>query len=69
MMITSAANRGWPGDVSITALTRAGLPVASVVRPAKITTIDAADATRLGSLSETQLRKVMDHISQELKPR
>lgn len=66
VMITSAENRGWAGDVSITALARAGLPVSSVIRPAKIATIDAADATRLGVVSATQLRKVMDSIGQEL---
>jgi mRNA interferase MazF len=67
VMITSAENRGWPSDVSITALGRAGLPVASVIRPAKIATIDAADATKLGSVSESQLRKVIDSIGKELQ--
>ncbi len=66
VMITSAENRGWPGDVSITALARAGLPAASVIRPAKIATIDAADAIKLGNVSDTQVRKVMDRIGQEL---
>jgi mRNA interferase MazF len=65
-MITSAENRGWPSDISITALVRAGLPVASVIRAAKIATIDAADATKLGSISDTQLRKVMDGIGLQL---
>src|SRR4051812_32574245 len=51
-MITSAANRGWEGDVAITDLATAGLPVASIVRPAKIATIDARDAERLGTLPE-----------------
>ena len=67
VMITSAENRGWPSDVPISALTRAGLPAASVIRPAKIGTIDAADASKLGSISETQLRKVMDVIGRELQ--
>ena len=66
VMITSAENRGWPNDVPITALVRAGLPVPSVVRPAKIATIEAADAAKLGNISETQLRKVMDAIHREL---
>ncbi len=66
VMITSAENRGWPGDVSITALARTGLPVASVIRSAKIATIDAEDATKLGNVSDTQLRKVMDSIGEEL---
>jgi mRNA interferase MazF len=69
VMITSAENRGWPGDVPITALARAGLPVASIIRPAKIATIEAADAARLGSISEPQLRKVIDTIGKELQVR
>src|SRR4051812_3363304 len=50
-MITSAANRGWPGDVVISDLAAAGLPVASIVRPAKIATIEVRDAERLGVLA------------------
>ena len=49
-MITSAANRGWAGDVAISDLRQAGLPVASLVRPAKIAAIEARDAERLGML-------------------
>jgi mRNA interferase MazF len=50
-MITSAANRGWLGDVAISDLHAAGLPVPSIVRPAKIATIKARDAERLGALA------------------
>lgn len=50
-MITSAENHGWPGDVIVRDLTLAGLPVASLVRTAKIATIEARDAQRLGRLS------------------
>lgn len=39
-MITSAANAPWPGDVPISNLRGAGLPAPSVVRPAKIMTLD-----------------------------
>jgi mRNA interferase MazF len=49
-MITSAANRGWPDDVPVSDLAVAGLPIASIVRPAKIATIEARDAEPLGSL-------------------
>lgn len=66
VMITSAENRGWPRDVAITALSRAGLPAASVIRPAKIATIDAADATKLGTITEAQLRQVLAAIGQAL---
>jgi len=47
-MITSAEHHGWPGDVVISDLAGAGLPAPSIVRPAKIATIDARDAGRLG---------------------
>ena len=49
-MITSAENRGWPDDVRISDLRTAGLPAPSIVRPAKIATVDVADAQRLGTL-------------------
>lgn len=50
VMITSAANRGWPDDAPISDIERAGLPVPSIVRPTKIATIEARDAERLGEL-------------------
>ncbi len=50
LMVTSAANRGWPGDVVISDLKMAGLPAASVLRSAKIATIEAQDAEWIGSL-------------------
>ena len=48
VMITSAENRGWPDDVPVANLKLAGLPVPSLVRSAKIATIDASDASKLG---------------------
>ena len=66
VMITSAENRGWPGDIAITNLAEAGLPAPSVVRAAKIATIDATDATKLGRVSAAQLRKVVDRVSREI---
>jgi mRNA interferase MazF len=51
LMVTSAANRGWPGDVAVSDLATAGLPAPSVVRSAKIATIEAQDAERIGQLS------------------
>jgi len=50
VMVTSAENRGWLGDVGVSDLAHAGLPAQSVVRTAKIATIEAKDAERLGSL-------------------
>src|SRR3984893_8210170 len=52
-MITSAEHRGWPGDVVISDPSGAGLPAPSIVRPAKIATIDARDAARRGTLPPT----------------
>ena len=49
LMITSAENRGWPGDVPIADSSLAGLPVPSVIRTAKIATIEAKEAERLGT--------------------
>jgi mRNA interferase MazF len=50
VMITSAENRDWPDDVPISDLHTAGLPAPSIVRPAKIATVDARDAQPLGTL-------------------
>ena len=46
-MITSAENRSWPDDVPVADLAKAGLPAPSVIRTAKIATIEAGDAERL----------------------
>ena len=66
MMITSAENRRWVGDVEVNNLAAAGLPAPSIIRTAKIATIEAADATRLGKVSPSLLRQVMSRIGQEL---
>lgn len=62
-MITSAQNRGWEGDFPIPAYAAAGLPAPSVVRSAKIATIDAAQAQRLGRVPAELRRKVMRCIA------
>ncbi len=66
MMITSAENRGWPGDVAVNDLAPAGLPAASVIRTAKIATIEAADATRLGRVAPALLRQVARALARQL---
>lgn len=66
VMITSAENRGWPGDVAITDLARAGLPAPSVIRPTKVATIDAADASRLGAVSAATLKKALRLIAERI---
>lgn len=66
VMITSAENRGWPGDVPVTNLAVAGLPVPSVIRTAKIATIDAGDATKLGRVPPALFRQVARRLAGEL---
>lgn len=63
VMITSAANRGWPGDVSFgPAYEAAGLPAPSVVRSTKIATIDAHRADRLGRAPDSVVAEVLRSI-------
>jgi mRNA interferase MazF len=73
LMITSAVNRGWQGDVDVEDLALAGLPAASVIRTAKIATIDASDAAPLGCVDAKTLRAVRRHLGAVLvldaKPR
>ena len=66
VMITSAENRGWPGDVTVNDLELAGLPAPSVIRTAKIATIEISDATKLGKISALPLKQVMSKIGREL---
>jgi mRNA interferase MazF len=61
-MVTSAANRGWAGDVTISDLAMAGLPASSIVRSAKIATIEATDAERIGSLPSQDRGRVADAL-------
>ncbi len=66
LMITSAENRGWLNDVPINNLTDAGLPAASVIRTAKIATIEADDAAKLGKIPAATLRQASKHLAREL---
>lgn len=67
-MITSADNRGWPGDVAVTDLRLAGLPAPSVVRTAKIATIEARDAQPIGMLKNTDAEAVAACVYRTLRP-
>jgi len=53
-MITSAANRRWPGDIDVDDLERAGLPVPSLIRPAKIATVESHILETRGVLAKHQ---------------
>jgi len=76
MMITSAENRGWPSDIAISDLVLAGLPAASIVRAAKIATVEARDAQRLGMLPPAdrdavslQLKRLLAPVLGSIEPR
>ncbi|HZY68591.1 MAG TPA: type II toxin-antitoxin system PemK/MazF family toxin [Devosia sp.] len=59
LMITSAGNRPWPGDVDLSGeLETTGLPAPSVVRTAKIATIETSIALPLGRVSEQTMERV-----------
>jgi mRNA interferase MazF len=60
LMVTSAAHGDWPGDVAVCDLHAAGLPAASVVRSAKIATIEARHAERIGQLPPDGRARVID---------
>ncbi len=66
LMITSAQNRGWRGDVALAGSAATGLPVASVVRTAKIATIDSSDAAPLGKAPAAVRRKVLARVAERL---
>jgi mRNA interferase MazF len=59
LMITSAANPSWPGDIPIDDLKRAGLPKPSVVRPTKITTLETTHAWPIGEVDTEVAARVL----------
>lgn len=66
-MITSAENRRWDDDVAIAEGHReAGLPVPSLIRTAKIATIDAAAAQPLGRLDGERMDEVRAAMARHL---
>jgi len=58
VMITAAENRAWPGDVALADARRAGLSIPSVIRPTKIATIEASQATHIGRVTPAERRGV-----------
>ena len=68
-MITSAANPALPSDVPITDLRSAGLPASSVVRCAKIATVDTSRARKIGVLSGPAERAaIARHLALAIAP-
>ena len=67
VMITSAANGGWPNDVALDrGYEAAGLPVPSIIRPTKMTTVEARHADRIGKLDRRIWREVASILKRQL---
>jgi mRNA interferase MazF len=62
VMITSARNRGWPGDIDVEGLSAAGIGVPSIIRTAKIMTVEGRDADVIGALLGTERKKVSEQV-------
>ncbi len=62
MMITSASNRAWAGDIEVEASAGTGLPVASLIRTAKVATVEAGDASTIGTLPAAEQSAVMTEL-------
>jgi mRNA interferase MazF len=70
LMVTSEANRPWPGDVPLgSGYASAGLPAPSRVRTLKIATIETTSAEVIGKLSTSQLAQVRSAFDQHLSPK
>ncbi|SDR19440.1 mRNA interferase MazF [Rhizobiales bacterium GAS113] len=67
VMITSAENRPWPGDVPLGRLYgQAGLPAPSVIRPCKLATIEARHAEPLGRIKPALMAEVASALRRYL---
>lgn len=68
VMITSAENRPWPGDVPLGEQYReAGLPAPSTIRPCKIATIEARHAEAIGQIGSEHLAEVVATLNNYLR--
>jgi mRNA interferase MazF len=66
LMITSAQNRGWPGDVMVSHLPQAGLPVPLLIRTEKIATIEVREAETIGTLTRIDRGAVVARLRRTL---
>ena len=66
LMITSAENRRWREDVPISGASKTGLPAPSVVRCAKVATIEAQDAELIGNLPSRERHQVSRRVTKFL---
>ena len=63
VMITSAENRPWPGDIALgDDLGLAGLSAPSVIRPCKIATVEARGVEPLGRVGSAVMGRVSERV-------
>ncbi len=68
-MITSVDNRRWPGDVNLEGrYTDAGLPAPSIIRTAKIASIESAHAGSIGNFDKDMLGQVLNLVNNNISP-
>jgi mRNA-degrading endonuclease toxin of MazEF toxin-antitoxin module len=65
-MITSAERKRWPADVEIEDHGAMGLPIPSVIRTAKIATLETEGADKIGSVTQPLLASVQLRIREHL---
>lgn len=58
LMITSAENAPWVGDIPIEDFAAAGLPAPSVIRTSKIGTVEARQSEQAGHVDESTMGRV-----------
>lgn len=66
LMITSATHRPWLGDVAIPDHEAIGLPIPSVIRTAKVATVEITRVDPLGTIDPTTLASVRAEVSRRL---
>ncbi len=67
VMITSVKNAGWAGDVDIKKLNLAGLKAKSVVRTAKVATVEADVLNIVGVLDDKAAKSVAAQLAKHWK--
>lgn len=67
VMITSAANKGWPDDLSLEdRYGECGLRIPCVIRTAKISSLEAASASKVGRLPADLLVELRAKLAEHL---
>ncbi len=68
LMITGANRAKWKGDIDLPDHEVLGLPIASMVRTAKIATIDAREAERIAQIDGDVLQQILARFRAGVAP-